>query len=113
MEPQPDPATHWDDVYARGEDSRSWFQKQPALSLQMLAEAGVSASDSLIDVGGGASPLAGALLRRGFTDVTILDVSATGMRYAQGQLGGSATQVRWLVADVLTWQPERRYPGLA
>lgn len=109
MEPQPDPAAHWDAAYARGEDSRSWFQKRPALSLQMLAEAGVSASDSLIDVGGGASPLAGALLRLGFTDVTVLDVSAAGMRYAQGHLGGSATQVQWLVADVLTWQPERRY----
>jgi hypothetical protein len=109
MGPQPDPATHWDDAYARGEDSRSWFQQQPALSLQMLAEAGVSARDSLIDVGGGASPLAGALLSQGFTDVTVVDVSATGMRYARGHLGGSATQVRWIVADVLTWQPERHY----
>ena len=101
-----------DDAYARGEDSRSWFQQQPALSLQMLAEAGVSAGDSLIDVGGGASPLAGALLSQGFTDVTVLDVSATGMRYAQGHLGGRATRVRWLVADVLTWQPERRTCGV-
>ena len=53
MEPQRDPAVHWDDAYARGEGSRSWFQQHPALSLQMLDAAGVSAGDSLIDVGGG------------------------------------------------------------
>lgn len=109
MEPQRDPAAHWDDAYARGEGSRSWFQQYPALSLQMLAEAGVSAGDSLIDVGGGASPLAGSLLSRGFRDVTVLDVSATGMQYAREHLGERASQVRWLAADVLTWQPERRY----
>jgi hypothetical protein len=109
METQRDPAAHWDDAYARGEGSRSWFQQHPALSLQMLAEAGVSAGDSLIDVGGGASPLAGSLLSRGFTDVTVLDVSATGMQYAREHLGERASQVRWLAADVLTWQPERRY----
>jgi hypothetical protein len=108
MEPQRDPAVHWDDAYARGEGSRSWFQQHPALSLQMLAAAGVSAGDSLIDAGGGASPLAGALLSRGFTDVTVLDVSTTGMQYARGRLGERASQVRWLVADVLAWQPERR-----
>jgi hypothetical protein len=109
MEPQRDPAAHWDDVYDRGEGSRSWFQQRPALSLQMLAEAGASAGDSLIDVGGGAAPLAGALLGRGFTDVTVLDVSATGMQYARGRLGERASQVRWLAADILTWRPERRY----
>jgi hypothetical protein len=75
----------------------------------MLDAAGVPAGDSLIDVGGGASPLAGALLGRGFRDVTVLDISATGMQYAQWRLGEKASQVRWIVADVLAWRPERRY----
>jgi hypothetical protein len=109
MERHPDLAAHWDGAYALGERSRSWFQPHPGLSLQMLDAAGVPAGDSLIDVGGGASPLAGALLGRGFRDVTVLDISATGMQYAQWRLGEKASQVRWIVADVLAWQPERRY----
>lgn len=104
-----DPAAHWDDAYALGEATRSWFQQHPALSLRMLDAAGVSAEDSVIDVGGGASPLAGALLELGFTDVTVLDISATGMQYARGRLGPQADRVRWLTADILTWRPERRY----
>jgi trans-aconitate methyltransferase len=105
----PDPAGHWDDAYAQGAGTRSWFQLQPAMSLQMLDAAGVSAGDSVIDVGGGASPLAGVLLGRGFADVTVLDISATGMQYARRRLGPQAERVRWLRADVLAWRPQRRY----
>ena len=109
MTGQADPAALWDDAYALGDTSRSWFQPEPALSLRMLDAAGVSAGDSLIDVGGGASTLADALLAGAFTDVTVLDVSATGMQYAQRRLGAAARQVAWVVADVLTWRPGRRY----
>jgi Methyltransferase domain len=104
-----DGAPYWDEVYAGGDASRSWFQACPLMSLTMLDAAGVTASDSVIDVGGGASRLAGALLGRGFRDITVLDISATGTRYAQDQLGEQAQQVQWLVADVLAWEPTRRF----
>jgi Methyltransferase domain len=104
-----DPAAHWDAAYAMGETTRSWFQQQPDKSLCMLDSAGVSAAASVIDVGGGASPLAGALLDRGFRDITVLDISANGTDHARRRLGPRADHVQWLVADVLTWQPHRRY----
>jgi trans-aconitate methyltransferase len=109
MPAETDPAAPWDDAYALGDTSRSWFQPQPALSLQMLDMAGVSAGDALIDVGGGASTLVDALLARGFSDVAVLDVSATGMQYARRRLAAKAQQVAWTVADVLTWRPDRHY----
>lgn len=103
-----DLAAHWDDAYSLGDDTRSWFQQRPTVSLRMLDEAGVSPADRLVDVGGGSSPLAGALLDRGFKDVTVLDIAATGMQHAQRRLGGRASQVQWVVGDVLTWQPDHR-----
>ena len=102
-------AFHWDDTYAAGETTRSWYQQHPGMSLRMLDAAGIRADASVIDVGGGASPLAGALLERGFRDVTVLDISAAGMAYARQHLGARAGQVQWLVADVRTWAPGRRY----
>jgi hypothetical protein len=57
---------HWDAAYAEGDDTRSWFEEYPGMSLRMLDSAGVSAADALIDIGGGASPLTRALLDRGF-----------------------------------------------
>src|SRR6516165_11011015 len=98
-------AEHWDAAYAQGADTRSWFEEHPGMSLQMLDSAGVSAADALIDVGGGASPLTGALLDRGFRDLTVLDLSAAGMQHARDRLGAQADRVRWLIADVLSWHP--------
>jgi trans-aconitate methyltransferase len=102
-------AAHWDAAYAQGDDTRSWFQKHPAMSLRMLDSAGISAADALIDVGGGASPLSGALLDRGFRDLTVLDISAAGMQHARDRLGPRAGHVHWLIADVLSWHPQRHY----
>ena len=75
----------------------------------MLDRVGIGAADSVIDVGGGSSPLAPALLARGQSDLTVLDVSIIGMQAAQQRLGAAADQVRWLLGDVRTWQPPRRY----
>ena len=68
-------SSHWDDAYAAGETTYSWFQQHPQMSLRMLEVARVRPDASVLDVGGGASPLAEALLDRGFGDVTVLDVS--------------------------------------
>jgi trans-aconitate methyltransferase len=109
MADQAQAAAHWDTAYAQGDDIRSWYEKHPDMSLRMLASAGLSAADALIDVGGGASPLTRALLDRGFRDLTVLDISAAGMRHARDHLGSRADQVHWLTADVLNWHPRRRY----
>jgi SAM-dependent methyltransferase len=102
-------ASHWDDAYAAGETASNWFQQHPHMSLRMFDTAGVLAQDSVIDVGGGASSLAGALVERGFADITVLDISAAGMAYARRRLGDRAERVEWLVADVRAWEPGRRY----
>jgi SAM-dependent methyltransferase len=109
MAAEPALARHWDDAYARGDASRSWFQPEPVLSLRMLDVAGVTAAGSLIDVGGGASSLAAALLERGFSDLTVLDISAAGMEYARRRLGPRAREVNWVTADIRTWVPPRRF----
>ena len=109
MAEQAETAAHWDGAYAQGDGTRSWFEKRPGMSLRMLDSAGVLAADALIDVGGGASPLTGVLLDRGFCDLTVLDISAAGMQHARDRLGPRAGQVHWLTADVLSWRPQRHY----
>lgn len=100
---------HWDQAYAHGDTTRSWFQREAGWSLRMLDRAGIGPADSVIDVGGGSSSLASALLARGHTDITVLDVSRVGMGIAQQRLGVEAERVQWLLGDLLTWRPTRRY----
>jgi SAM-dependent methyltransferase len=52
-----------------------------------------------VDVGGGASTLVDDLLDRGYTNVTVLDLSATALDVARARLGDRAKAVRWLVGD--------------
>ena len=79
------------------------------MSLEMIALAGVGPHDAVVDVGGGASPLAGALLARGFADVTVLDLSEAALRAAREGLGARGATVQWIHGDVLDWAPERSY----
>lgn len=102
-------AAHWDAAYAHGAHTRSWFQTEPTGSLRMLDAARVTAADSLLDVGGGASHLIDVLLARGHLDLTVLDISAAALTVVQQRLGPNAAKVHWLVANLLTWHPARTW----
>jgi SAM-dependent methyltransferase len=103
-------ADHWDAVYDRAaEDSVSWYQEVPIRSLAALDELGIDPRRSVVDVGAGASRLVDELVRRGFADVTVLDVSAAGLAQARKRLGEAGTEVSWVVGDVLTWAPMKNF----
>src|SRR5436309_701957 len=42
---------HWQNVYARkGENEVSWFQENPAPSLELIAQAGATSASAIIDI---------------------------------------------------------------
>jgi hypothetical protein len=67
---------HWDHIYAKPENEVSWYQENPAVSLELIRAAGTPQAAAIIDVGGGASRLVDALLAEGYSDLTVLDLSA-------------------------------------
>ena len=102
-------AEHWDEAYAQGEATRSWFATEPVLSLRMLDAAGVSPDARVVDVGGGTSRLVDSLLARGHHDVTVVDVSDVALGIAKRRLGCDAARVHWILADARTWSPGRTF----
>jgi SAM-dependent methyltransferase len=105
----PSDAAHWDAAYARGPQAVSWFQDEPAVSLRLIEGLRPDPGDPVIDVGGGASPLAGELLARGLRELTVLDVSAAALAAARERLGAQADRVTWIETDLRAFAPERRY----
>lgn len=104
-----DRAAHWESVYTRNQtDGVSWFQSVPVISLELMDALGIAADSSLVDVGGGASVLVDVLLRKGFTDLTVLDVSDSALRASRARVGVDAP-VTWIAHDLLTWKPTRPY----
>jgi 2-polyprenyl-3-methyl-5-hydroxy-6-metoxy-1,4-benzoquinol methylase len=75
----------------------------------LLDAAGIRPEASVLDVGAGASRLVDALLKQGFTDLTALDVADEGLALARARLGAAADRVRWITADLLTWEPGRTF----
>ena len=100
---------HWDHVYEdSGTNAVSWYQSEPAVSLELIELLGVGPESGIIDIGGGASVLSDRLLARGYTDLTVLDLSEVALEAARGRVGAGATMT-WLAQDVLTWEPTRTF----
>jgi hypothetical protein len=105
-----DRQSRWDEVYrSKGADTVSWYQAQPAMSLALIAHAGVAKGVPLIDVGGGASVLVDHLLREGYTELSVLDLSASALATSRERLGEAAAKVQWIAGDVLTFAPSKPY----
>ena len=105
-----DAKAHWEAVYRdRLATDVSWYQREPHLSLRMIDDAGVNHDAAVIDVGGGASVLVDRLIDKGFTDLTVLDVSSRALEQARERLGARADRVAWLVTDVTRYRPERLF----
>ncbi len=102
--------SHWETVYTtKGENEVSWFQEDPAPSLELIGLARPTPETAIVDIGGGASRLVDLLITRGFKQVTVLDISQAALDAAKARLGERASQAEWVVADVTKWQPARTF----
>jgi len=98
---------HWDSVYGRNQADRvSWFEPEAVVSMELVDVLGIEVDAAVIDVGGGASVLVDALLGRGFTDLTVLDIADAALRTSRDRVGPDAP-VTWFVHDLLTWEGSR------
>jgi SAM-dependent methyltransferase len=101
---------HWQNVYTKkGENEVSWFQENPAPSLELIAQVGATSTSAIIDIGGGASRLVDNLVELDFENVTVLDLSEAALEAAKDRLGGRAARVQWIVADATVWEPREAY----
>lgn len=101
---------HWEEVYSNKSPLEvSWFQADPALSLQLIQATGIDKSAAIIDVGGGASRLVDFLLSHEYNNVSVLDISSQAIEHARGRLGDKASHVDWLVEDITGFSAAHKY----
>lgn len=101
---------HWQKVWTdKRESETSWHQAYPGPSLAMIEDAALGPGGPIIDIGGGASLLVDHVLAAGFVDVSVLDISAAAIDRARQRLGRRAEAVRWIVSDVVRFEPDRPY----
>jgi len=92
---------HWQQVYqTKAADAVSWFSPHLEHSLSLIEKAAPSRASAVIDVGGGESTLVDDLLRVGYSDISVLDISQVAIDATRQRLGAAGTAVTWWVADI-------------
>ena len=101
---------HWENVFAtKNETEVSWFQKKPERSLDFIENLGIAKDAKIIDIGGGDSYLIDVLLKNGYTNLTLLDISANAIERIKKRLGTSAEKVTFIVSDILDFNSIETY----
>ncbi len=101
---------HWENVYTtKLSHELSWTQQEPTLALRFVDTIRLTSSSRIIDVGGGDSKLVDYLLAKGFSDITVLDISSQALLRAQERLGDAASRVKWIECDITDFQPKVKY----
>ncbi|KMQ59449.1 SAM-dependent methyltransferase [Chryseobacterium angstadtii] len=101
---------HWENVYAtKNQDQVSWTQEIPQTSLDFIDSFPLGKDAKIIDIGGGDGNLVDFLLKKGYQDITVLDISAKALDKAKARLGTEAEKVKWIVSDITTFQPQETY----
>jgi 2-polyprenyl-3-methyl-5-hydroxy-6-metoxy-1,4-benzoquinol methylase len=101
---------HWEKVYReKPPQTVSWYQVEPVLSLSLIDKASLTPDAPIIDVGGGASVLVDKLCERGYSDVSVLDVSATALALSRKRLASKGYQAHWFEEDVTRFNAPHRF----
>ncbi|MDP2117713.1 MAG: class I SAM-dependent methyltransferase [Brevundimonas sp.] len=92
---------HWENVYQnKAVDEVSWYRPHLEVSLQLIEQGAPDTGSAVIDVGGGEATLVDDLVERGYSDVTVLDISSAAIEVAKRRLGAAAASVHWITGDI-------------
>jgi SAM-dependent methyltransferase len=101
---------HWETVYTtKSPNEVSWTQEIPKTSLDFIKSFKIDKSDAIIDIGGGDSNLADHLLKEGYTNITVLDISGKAIERAKKRLGNLSEKVQWIESDIVDFKPTQKY----
>ncbi|MCB9174719.1 MAG: class I SAM-dependent methyltransferase [Flavobacteriales bacterium] len=101
---------HWENIYQTKQLTEvSWYQPTPQTSLDFIQELNTPLTAKIIDVGGGDSFLVDYLLKLGYSNITVLDISEAAIHRAKTRLGKLAKKVTWIVSDITEFKPNEQY----
>lgn len=98
-----DRKSHWEKVYSsKSHKEVSWYTEHIESSLSLIERTGVPKSASIIDIGGGASTLPDDLVKKGYSNISIVDISGAALEITKNRLGDESKKITWIEDDILT-----------
>ncbi len=101
---------HWEKIFSTKKSNEvSWTQEVPSISLEFIQKFKINKTANIIDIGGGDSKLVDFLLAEGYSNISVLDISEAAILRAKERLGKDASKVKWIVSDILDFNPNEKY----
>ncbi|CAM3318485.1 class I SAM-dependent methyltransferase [Aquirufa ecclesiirivi] len=101
---------HWEKIFSTKKSNEvSWTQEVPSISLEFIQKFKINKTPNIIDIGGGDSKLVDFLLAEGYSNISVLDISEAAILRAKERLGKDASKVKWIVSDILDFNPNEKY----
>jgi len=92
---------HWENIYkTRDHKQVGWHQDTPQISLALLSQIMAEPSQSIIDVGCGASVLADHLIELGYRDIVLVDLSTEALFAIKNRLKEHGDKPTYLCEDI-------------
>jgi SAM-dependent methyltransferase len=101
--------SHWESIHTEKFKDVSWWQNEDALWLDLFENENLSLSASIIDVGSGASLLIDRLHSRGYTDLSVLDISEAALARLRSEVVQGRYEVHYYCANVLHFTADRSF----
>lgn len=96
---------HWENIYnTKRFNNLSWYQPKPTIAINFLKQHNLPKNSHIIDVGGGDSYFVDYLLKMGYKNITVLDISEKAINKAQKRLGEKANTIQWVVSDIINYK---------
>jgi SAM-dependent methyltransferase len=105
-----DRKTYWEKIYQTKQPGEvSWHEEVPATSLELIKRLNLPKTARIFDNGSGDSFLVDYLLKLGYVDITVQDISETALNRTKQRLGKDAEKIKWIVGDEAHCNPAEQY----
>ena len=102
--------SHWEKIYNTKQPNEvSWFQETPTTSLELIKQLNLPKTAKIFDNGGGDSFLVDNLLKLGYENITVQDISEAALDKVKRRLGKDAEKIKWIVCDEANCNPTEQY----
>lgn len=101
---------HWETVFQTKDTTTvSWFQPIPETSLKLIDKLNLPKTAKIIEVGSGDSYLADFLLEKGYSEITLLDISEKALNTIKNRLSDKAEKITFLADDVTDFSTSKSF----
>lgn len=96
--------THWDNIFKTKDYTQVlWHENSPKISLGLIEKYVENKESRIIDVGCGVSFLADKLIKNGYKNITLLDISVTSLDIVKKRLGVNEDIPKYICQDILNF----------